>query len=59
MRRAAAGAQLRESKGKIAAAVPASGTTVTDLSGVGPVVAAVVIGDGEPHRQHRPGNCGI
>jgi transposase len=38
-------AQLRESKSKIAAAVRASGTTVIDLFGVGPVVAAIVIGD--------------
>src|SRR5262249_22140030 len=37
--------QLRESKKKLAAAVKASGTSVTGLFGVGPVVAAIVIGD--------------
>jgi transposase len=38
-------AQLRASKKKLAAAVRASGRTVTDVFGVGPVVAATVIGD--------------
>ena len=37
--------RIRESKKKLAAAVRASGTTLTDLFGVGPVVAATVIGD--------------
>jgi len=37
--------QMRESKKKLAAAVKASGTTLTDLFGVGPFVAATVIGD--------------
>jgi transposase len=37
--------RIRESKKKLAVAVRASGTTVTDLFGVGPVVAATVIGD--------------
>jgi transposase len=37
--------RIRESKKKLAGAVRASGTTVTDLFGVGPVVAATVIGD--------------
>ena len=38
-------AQMRESQKKLAAAVRASGTTLTGLFGVGPVVAATVIGD--------------
>jgi transposase len=37
--------QTRESKKKLAAAVRASGTSLTELFGVGPVVAATVIGD--------------
>jgi transposase len=37
--------QMRESKKKLAAAVRASGTSLTGLFGVGPVVAATVIGD--------------
>ena len=36
--------QLRASKRRLEAAVAASGTTVTELFGVGPVVAALVIG---------------
>lgn len=36
--------QMRASKKRIADAVRASGTTLTDLFGVGPVVAAMVIG---------------
>ncbi|HEX4531560.1 MAG TPA: IS110 family transposase [Acidimicrobiia bacterium] len=36
--------QLRASKARLAAAVGESGTTVTELFGVGPVVAAMVIG---------------
>ena len=38
-------AQLRETKKKLAAAVKASGTTVTAIFGVGPVIAGTVIGD--------------
>ena len=38
-------AQLRETKKKLAAAVRASGTTLTEIFGVGPVIAATVIGD--------------
>ena len=38
-------AQMRESKKKLAVAVRASGTTVTEIFGVGPVIAATVIGD--------------
>jgi transposase len=38
-------AQRRETRKKLAAAVRASGTTVTEVFGVGPVVAAAVIGD--------------
>src|SRR5215471_13748113 len=37
--------QMRESKKKLAIAVRASGTTVTEIFGVGPVIAATVIGD--------------
>jgi transposase len=38
-------AQMREARKKLAAAVQASGTTLTAIFGVGPVVAAVVIGE--------------
>jgi transposase len=38
-------AQLRDTKRKLAAAVKASGTSLTGLFGVGPVIAATVIGD--------------
>ena len=38
-------AQLRDTKKKLAAAVRASATTVTEVFGVGPVVAGVIIGD--------------
>jgi len=38
-------AQLRETRAKLAAAVRAAGTTLTGLSGVGPVIAAAVIGN--------------
>jgi transposase len=38
-------AQRRDTRKKLAAAVRASGTTVTGVFGVGPVVAAAVIGD--------------
>ena len=37
--------QMRDTKKKLAAAVRASGTTVTGIFGVGPVIAATVIGD--------------
>src|SRR5487761_1294406 len=37
--------QLRATRKKLAAAVRASGTTVTDVFGVGPVIAGTVIGD--------------
>jgi transposase len=39
------GTQMRDTKKKLAAAVRASGTTVTEIFGVGPVIAATVIGD--------------
>ncbi|MGI8447861.1 MAG: transposase [Streptosporangiaceae bacterium] len=39
------GDQLRETKKKLAAAVRASRTTLTDVFGVGPVVAGTIIGD--------------
>jgi transposase len=38
-------AQRRDTRRKLAAAVRASGTTVTEVFGVGPAVAAAVIGD--------------
>jgi hypothetical protein len=38
-------ARRRDTRRKLAAAVRASGTTVTEVFGVGPAVAAVVIGD--------------
>src|SRR6059058_6386519 len=38
-------AQLREASKKLAAAVKASGTSLTGLFGVGPVIAGTVIGD--------------
>jgi hypothetical protein len=38
------GARIRETKKKTAAAVRAAGTSVTGLFGIGPVIAAVVIG---------------
>ena len=38
-------ALLRETKKKLAAAVRASGTSLTEIFGVGPVIAATVIGD--------------
>ena len=38
-------AQLAETKKQLAAAVRASGTTVTEVFGVGPVIAGTVIGD--------------
>jgi transposase len=38
-------AQLRQTRTKLAAVVAASGTSLTELFGVGPVIAAVVIGD--------------
>jgi len=38
-------AQLRDTKKKLAAAVRASGTTLTEVFGVGPVNAGIIIGD--------------
>jgi transposase len=38
-------AQLRESRASLAAAVAASGTSLTAIFGVGPVIAAAIIGD--------------
>ena len=37
-------AQMRDTRKRVAAAVAASGTTTTDIFGVGPIVAATVIG---------------
>jgi len=60
-------AQLRTTNKRLAAAVKASGTSLTGLFGVGPVIAGTVIGDvrqvfrfGSPgplrrRRRHRPG----
>jgi transposase len=49
--------QIRESRRRITAAVAASGTTLTDIFGVGPIVAAMLIGyTGDPRRfatEHR------
>jgi transposase len=45
------GARMHEARKKLAAAVQASGTTLTGIFGVGPVVPAVVIGEaGDPAR---------
>ena len=38
-------AQLRDTRKKLAAAVRASGTSLTEVSGVGPVIAGTIIGD--------------
>ena len=38
-------AQLRDTRKKLAAAVRAFGTTVTQLFGVGPVIADTLLGD--------------
>ena len=38
-------AQMRDAKNKLTAAVQASGTTVTEVFGAGPIVAATVIGE--------------
>jgi transposase len=43
--RAAATAQLRETRNKLSTAVQAAGTSLTGLFGVGPVIAAAVIGE--------------
>jgi transposase len=44
-------AQLKASKRRVNAAVDASATTLTDLFGIGPVLAAIIIGySGDPHR---------
>ena len=40
-------AQLRDTKTKLAAAVRASGTSLTGIFGIGPVIAATIIGDVE------------
>jgi len=37
--------QMKQTKKKLAAAVKASGTTLTEVFGVGPVVAAIVLGE--------------
>ena len=39
------GAQMRDTKKKLAVVVRAAGTSLTGLFGVGPVIAAIVIGD--------------
>jgi transposase len=38
-------AQMRDTRNKLAAAVQASGTTLTGIFGVGPVIAAAILGD--------------
>jgi len=52
-----AGARIRQTRKKTAAAVAAAGTSLTGLFGVGPVIAAAVIGDVRhvsrfPNRDH-------
>jgi transposase len=52
-----AGTRIRETRKKTAAAVRAAGTSLTGLFGVGPVIAAAVIGDVRhvsrfPNRDH-------
>ena len=50
-------AQMAESKRRIATAVTASGTTLTELFGVGPVVACMLIGyTGDVHRFRSQGH---
>jgi transposase len=39
--------QMKQAKKKLAAAVKASGTTLTEIFGVGPVIAAIVLGEAE------------
>jgi transposase len=39
--------QVKQAKKKLAAAVKASGTTLTETFGVGPVIAAIVLGEAE------------
>src|ERR1700758_3728523 len=39
--------QMKQTKKKLAAAVKASGTTLTEVFGVGPVIAAIVVGEAE------------
>jgi transposase len=39
--------QVKQAKKKLAAAVKASGTTLTEIFGVGPVIAAIVLGEAE------------
>jgi transposase len=38
---------MKQAKKKLAAAVKASGTTLTEIFGVGPVIAAIVLGEAE------------
>ena len=50
-------AQLRQTSKKLAAAVRASGTSLTEIFGVGPVIAGIVVGDAAdvsrfPSRDH-------
>ena len=39
--------QMKQAKKKLAAAVKASGTTLTEIFGVGPVITAIVLGEAE------------
>ena len=49
--------QMKQTKKKLAAAVKASGTTLTEIFGVGPVIAAIVLGETEDvSRLSRRGN---
>ena len=43
--------QIRDTRNKLAAAVQASGTTLTEIFGIGPVIAAAILGTvGDPSR---------
>jgi len=43
--------QIRDTRSKLAAAVQASGTTLTEIFGIGPVIAAAILGTvGDPSR---------
>jgi transposase len=55
--------QMRASKRRITAAVAASGTTLTDIFGIGPIVAAMILGhtrnlDRFANRDHYAAYCG-
>jgi len=49
--------QLRETRSRLASAVRASGTSLTGLFGVGPVIAATVIGEVRDVSRFKNGDC--